>query len=122
MGAFESGEFRCRGRVSFLDKVVRKAIFELALVHVVEENLGGIALFTCLLLETFDGAVDFCDGVSDVSEMLNLALEGGVPGEIGPYLLEFIWVRGVIEEFLDSESADGNVDLGCGSREGRHSE
>ena len=111
---------RRRRRVPLLLEVVGEAVLEVCLVHILEKDLGEVALLTRLLLEPLDGAVDGGDCVPDVGEVLNLALEGGVPGEIAPYFLEFVRVRGVAEEFLDAKGSDGNVDQGSGARERRH--
>ena len=64
--------------------------------------------------------VDGSDGVPDVGEVLDLALEGSVPGEIASHLLEFLGISGVVKEFLDTKSVDGDVDLGSWARERGH--
>ena len=112
MGSFECGGFECRRWVSFLNEVVSEVIFEFSLMHVVEENLGGVSLVTSLFLKAFDGTIDLGDGVADVRKVLDLRLEGVVPCKVFPHFLEFVLVGSVVEELVDSEGSDGNVGAG----------
>ena len=111
---------RRRRRVPLLLEVVGEAVLEVCLVHILEKDLGEVALLARLLLKTFDGAVDGGDCVPDVGEVLDLALECGIPGEVAPHFLQFIQVGGIIEELVNAKGVEGNVDRGGGARERGH--